>query len=224
MNQVIIDNLEEIRSKNNFTKIKMAELMGITRQTYDKRLSGAELKWDEMVNLHLKLKVDLNSLVLHESKFDEYSMIKRLPGVEELFEDYIDYDIHPDKIRKLILQTIFEKYFSKKSFYEKLIQNNRAIVDFAQIIENENSKITKAKKNLSKKILIQMIKDSKIKTSEKSVKKNILDKIKLLSEKDCFYILSFPNIAINTLLQYIPKSDYPLLKKLGYHDLIETYF
>ena len=223
MNQVIIDNLEEIRSKNNFTKIKMADLMGMTRQTYDKRLKGAELKWDEMTKLHLNLKIDLNSLVFNESTFDEYSIAKRSGGIEELFEDYIDYGIHPNEIRKLILKKIFEKYFSKKSFYEKLIKNNRAIVDFSKILEDKNSKISKAKKSSSKEILIQMIKDSKIRTSEKTVKKNILDKIKLLSEKDCFYILSFPNVAIKTLLQYIPKSDYPLLRKLGYHDLLETY-
>ncbi|MEA3452342.1 MAG: hypothetical protein U9Q83_10635 [Bacteroidota bacterium] len=223
MNQVIIDNLEEIRSKNNFTKIKMATLMGITRQTYDKRLSGTELKWDEMTKLHLNLKIDLNSLVLEESVYDECSIVKRSHEIEELFEDYIDYEIHPNEIRKLILQSIFEKYFSKKSFYEKLIKNNRAILDFAKIIESANSKITKAKKSSSKEILIQMIKDSKIKTSEKSIKKNILDKIKLLSEKDCFYILSFPDLAIRTLLQYIPKSDYLLLGKLGYQNLLKTY-
>ena len=63
MDYTIVDALEKIRSENKFSKTKMASLMGITRQTYYKRLEGAELKWDEIANLRLKLNIDLNSLV-----------------------------------------------------------------------------------------------------------------------------------------------------------------
>ena len=223
MNQVIIDNLEQIRSKNNFTKTDMAKLMGISRQTYDKRLNGAELKWDEMANLRLKLNIDLNALVSQEAKFDEYPIIQLTKSLQELFDDFLTYDIHPNKVRELILQKIFQKYFSKKSFYEKLIQNNRAICDFAMILEIKDTPLTKSKQNTAKEILIKKIKNAKIKTSEKRVKKNILNKIKVLSEKDCYYILNFSSLAIKTLLQYIPKSDYSLLNKLGYKTLLDKY-
>lgn len=223
MNQVIIDNLEQIRNKNNFTKKDMAKLMGISRQTYDKRLNGAELKWDEMANLRLKLNIDLNSFVLQEAKFDEYPIIHPRRPIKELIDDFLIYDIHPDKIRELILKEIFQKYFSKKSFYEKLIQNNRAICDFAMILEIKDNPVTKREQNTAKEILIKKIKNAKIKTSEKRVKKNILEKIELLSEKDCYYILNFSSLAIKTLLQYIPKTDYSLLKRLGYKTLLDKY-
>jgi len=83
--------------------------------------------------------------------------------------------------------------------------------------------LIKSKQNTAKEILIKKIKNAKIKTSEKRVKKNILNKIKVLSEKDCYYILNFSSLAIKTLLQYIPKSDYSLLNKLGYKTLLDKY-
>lgn len=220
MNQVIIDNLEQIRSKNNFTKTKMARIMGITRQTYDKRLSGAELKWDEMANLKLKLNVDLNSLVFEESTFDELPIQKRENHLENLFKDYINYDIHPDAVRKLILHKIFIKFFSKKSFYEKLIQNNRAIADFATILFYLDKSQVANKK--TKESLTNYVKNAKIKTSEKRVKKNIIDKLSLLSEKDCYYIFNFSKLAARILLEFIPKKDYSTLKILGYGTLLKN--
>jgi DNA-binding XRE family transcriptional regulator len=223
MNKVIIDNLEQIRTKNNINKTAMAGLMGITRQTYDKRLKGAELKWDEMANLRLKLNINLNDLVLQEAKFDEYPIMHLRQPLKELFDDFLIYDIHPNKLRELILQKIFKKYFSKKSLYEKLIQNNRAICDFAMILEVKDTSFIKSKQNTAKEILIKKIKNAKIKTSEKRVKKNILDKIKLLSDKDCYYILNFSDLAIKTLLQYIPKSDHTILNNIGYKTFLDKY-
>ena len=212
--------LEQIRSKNNLKITEMARLMGITRQSYYKRLKGAELKWDEMANLKLKLNIDLNSLVFAESKYDELPVQKREHGLENLFKDYINYDIHPDEVRKLILHKIFVKFFSKKSFYEKLVQNNRAIADFATILLSiDKSRISNKK---TKESLINCVKNAKIKTSEKRVKKNIIDKLSLLSEKDCYYIFNFSKLAAEILLEFVPKKDYSTLKILGYGTLLKN--
>jgi len=119
------------------------------------------------------------------------------------------------------LNKIFKRYFSEKSFYEKLLQNNRAIVDFAKMLHefkiNKGEKISKEK---SKDLLIKKLKNFEVDTSENRVKKNILNKIEVLSEKDCYYILTFNQLAAKVLLQFISKTDQGFIKIIGYKGLL----
>jgi hypothetical protein len=157
------------------------------------------VKLDEIANLRLKLNIDLNSLVCKENKLDEQS-IKKKHNLGSLVKDCINYDIDPDEARKLILHKIFVKFFSKKSFYEKQVQNNRAIADFAAILLSiDNSQITSKR---TKENLIDCIKNAKIKTSEKRAKKNIIDKLSLLNERDCYYLFNFSRLAAEVLLEF----------------------
>ena len=222
MNSVISDNLEKIRLKNNLTNTKIAEIMGITRQTYHKSINGTrDFKWSEMANLRLELEVDLNKLVLSNYQFctTEKDIVDN--ELSQLYKDFVEYDINPIEVRKLIIKKIFISYFSKKSFYEKLVQNNRAIVDFANILYNlKFEQREKALKNKSKMLLIDKIKKSQSKVFEKRVKKNILEKISILNEKDCYYILTFNKLAAEILVSFISENDIKFLKRIGYKELL----
>lgn len=222
MGKITRDNVEKIRIFNKLSVVRMADTMGISRAKYNNfKNHNRSLKEEELAKLRVSLGVDLNQLIISNY---EFSMTEKelLTNKElQLFRDSIDYSIDSNQIVELILNKIFTRYFSEKSFYKKLLQNNRAIVDFAKMLHefkiNKGEKISKEK---SKDLLIKKLKNFKIDTSENRVKKNILNKIELLSEKDCYYILTFNQLAAKVLLQFISKTDQGFIKIIGYKGLL----
>lgn len=222
MGKITRDNVEKIRIFNKLSVVRMADIMGISRAKYNNfKNHNRSLKEEELAKLRVSLGVDLNQLIISNY---EFSMTEKelLTNKElQLFRDSIDYSIDSNQIVELILNKIFTRYFSEKSFYEKLLQNNRAIVDFAKMLHEFNiNKGEKISKEKSKDLLIRKLKNFKIDTSENRVKKNILNKIELLSEKDCYYILTFNQLAAKVLLQFISKTDQGFIKIIGYKGLL----
>lgn len=220
MNQIITDNLEKIRIDNALSVKDMADTMGVSRETYYKILEGRNINMKSLINLHVNLNVDLNALLCSD-QYDSSGTKKTNTKLTDLFIDFTEYDINPLEVRKLIMQKIAIKYFSKKSAIEQIVQNNRAILDFIIILKNIKLGIAKDKQSQAKKILSELVENAEIKFSENSVKKNILNKLSILTNKDCYHILNFPNIFIEILLSNIPKNDSWLIEKLGYDCLFE---
>jgi len=218
MSKITRDNVEKIRIFNKMTSTKMADIMGISRAKYNNFKNDArELKENELLKLRVNLGIDLNKLMTESYVFSDFEKALLNDDALQIFTDCLDYDINNDQIITIILNNIFQKYFSEKSFYEKILQNNRAIIDFSQVLYSLTiEKKNKISRDRAKNFLIDKIRESKLDISEKRVKRNILDKIEILDEKDCYYILTFNKLAAKIILKYIPKHDFKVLKGLGY--------
>lgn len=223
MNSTIINNLEKIKLANSLNNREMADIMGITRQTYGKISNGRDIRWDEMANLRLKLSVDLNKLVLDEYRFtkvDENN--KNTNELNVLFQDFINYGLSANKIREAILLEIFKKFLKEKSLYEKHIigRDNRSMVELSKILWFlSSSKYTP--KNQSKLYLSNIIKKQKITNFSKKVKKNLIERIETMSEKDCFYMIDNPKLAAKVLISFFDKSDKRTLNLFGFKEILE---
>lgn len=219
MNSVISSNLSKIRIMSNLSKVQMAEIMGITRQTYSKIENGADIKWDSMARLRTKLGVDLNDLVLDEYKFKlSTSKLNDNDSLQQLFSDFINYQLDPDFLRTEIIKKILNKTILKKPFAMRVLklQNNRLIIEFMTILthirEETNSKILRTK---AKSVLNETIKKHKASLFDKLVKKSLSRQIETLTDLDCYYLVSFPEIAIQILSDTINKFDKQTMRYLG---------
>jgi len=219
MNQVISTNLSKIRILNKLSKVQMSEIMGITRQTYSKIENGADIKWDSMARLRTKLEIDLNELVLDEYTFKlSTSTTNASNNLHQLFTDFVDYDLNPDFLRTEIIKKILNKTILKKPFAMRVLklQNNRLIIEFMMILthlrEETNSKILR---NKAKSLLEETIKKHKASLFDKIVKKSLLRQSENLTNLDCYYLVSYPEIAIQILSNSISKFDKQTMRYLG---------
>ena len=220
MNSVISSNLSKIRIINNLSKVQMAEIMGITRQTYGKIENGADIKWDSMARLHTKLGVDLNDLVLNEYKF-KLSRNKLIDNssLQQLVIDFIDYEGDPTILRKNIVQSILNKTILKKPFAMQVLklQNNRLIVELITILTHikKETDFNKTSRRKAKILLEETIKKHKADLFSNMVKKSLLKKLEILTSVDCYYLITNSDLAIQMLSDTINKFDKQTMRYLG---------
>lgn len=221
MKNIIGSNLLKIRTINKFTLEKMGEIMGTTRQTYAKYENGDnDIRWDNMARLRINLGIDLNELVLDEYKFKlSTHKLSDNGSLQQLFIDFIDYKGDPDILRKEIVQTILNKTILKKPFAMKVLklQNNRLIVELITMLTHikEETDFNKTSRSKAKNLLEETIKKHKADLFSNMVKKSLLKKLEILTSVDCYYLITYSNIAIQILSDTINKFDKQTMRYLG---------
>lgn len=221
MNSIIASNLSKIRIMNNLSKSQMAEIMGITRQTYNKIEQGAGIKCDSVAKLSIKLGISLDELLLDQYKLKSSTnkQNKNNSSIQQLFIDFIDCEGDPNIIKKEIVHKTLNKTILKKPFAMKVLklQNNRLIVELITILTNikKETNFNKIPRSKAKDILEETIKKHKANLFSGMVKKSLLKKLDVLSSADCYYLITYSDIATQILSDSINKFDKQTIRYLG---------